>query len=53
MPARAAGAFIATAFAADDAPAARAQWRRVADQFRPAVPKLAMPMHEAEPDVLA
>jgi hypothetical protein len=28
-------AFIATAFAQDDAEAAKAQWRRVADQLRP------------------
>jgi putative transposase len=46
-------AFIATAFAQDDAEAASAQWRRVADQLRPKVPKLAALMDEAEPDVLA
>ena len=46
-------AFIATAFAQDDAEAARLQWRRVADQLRPKVPKLAALMDEAEPDVLA
>ena len=46
-------AFIATAFAQDDAEAARTQWRRVADQLRPKVPKLAALMDEAEPDVLA
>lgn len=34
-------ALIATAFAQDDAEAARQQWRRVADQFRPKMPKLA------------
>ncbi len=33
--------------------AAQAQWRGVADQLRPRVPKLAMPMDEAEVDVLA
>ncbi len=32
---RVVSAFIATAFAQDDAEQARAQWRRVADQFRP------------------
>jgi putative transposase len=46
-------AFIATAFAQEDAAAAQAQWRQVADQLRPKVPKLAALMHEAEPDVLA
>jgi hypothetical protein len=29
------------------------QWRRVADQLRPKLPKLAALMDEAEPDVLA
>jgi putative transposase len=38
---RVVSAFIATAFAQDDAEAARAQWRRVADQLRPKLPKLA------------
>ena len=38
---RVVSAFIATAFAQDDADAARAQWRRVADQLRPKLPKLA------------
>ena len=42
-----------TAFAQDDAAAARTQWRQVADQLRPKVPKLAAMMDEAEPDVLA
>uniref|UniRef100_UPI002916A334 transposase n=1 Tax=unclassified Bradyrhizobium TaxID=2631580 RepID=UPI002916A334 len=37
----------------DDAEAAKAQWRKVADQIRPKVPKLAALMDEAEPDVLA
>src|SRR6202007_1487281 len=36
-----AAAFIATAFAQDDAAAAKAQWRKVADQLRPKLPKLA------------
>ena len=35
------------------AEAASAQWRSVADQIRPKVPKLATIMDEAEPDVLA
>ena len=46
-------AFIATAFAQDDAEAARQQWRHVADQIRPKAPKLAGLMDEAETDVLA
>ena len=50
---RVVSAFIATAFAQDDAASARAQWRQVADQLRPKVPKLAALMDEAEPDVLA
>ena len=50
---RVVSAFIATAFAQDDAEQARAQWRRVADQLRPKVPKLAALMDNAEPDVLA
>ena len=50
---RVVSAFIATAFAQDDAAAAGAQWRRVADQLRPKLPKLAALMDEAEPDVLA
>ena len=41
-------AFVATAFAQDDAGAARQQWRRVADQLRPKVPKLANLMDDAE-----
>lgn len=49
---RVVSAFIATAFAQDDAGQARAQWRRVADQLRPKVAKLAALMDEAEPDVL-
>jgi len=50
---RVASAFIATAFAQDDAEAAKGQWRKVADQLRPKVHKLAKLMDEAEPDVLA
>jgi transposase-like protein len=50
---RVVSAFIATAFAQDDAEAAKAQWRKVADQLRPKVPKLAALMDEAETDVLA
>jgi putative transposase len=50
---RVVSAFIATAFAQDDAPSASAQWRKVADQLRPKLPKLATLMDEAEPDVLA
>ncbi len=48
-----ASAFIATAFAQEDAEAARAQWRKVADQLRPKLPKLAAFMDAAEADVLA
>jgi transposase-like protein len=50
---RVVSAFIATAFAQDDAGAARTQWRNIADQLRPKVPKLAVLMDEAETDVLA
>ena len=50
---RVVAAFIATAFAQDDAEAAKVQWRKVADQLRPKVPKLAALMDTAEPDVLA
>jgi transposase-like protein len=46
-------AFIGTAFAQPNADAAKAQWRQVADQVRPKVPKLAAMMDEAETDVLA
>jgi transposase-like protein len=46
-------AWIGTAFAEADAPAAHTQWRRVADQLRPKVPKLAELMDAAEHDVLA
>lgn len=50
---RVVAAFIGTAFVQDDAEAAGKQWRAVADQLRPKVPKLAALMDEAEPDVLA
>jgi putative transposase len=50
---RVVSAFIATAFAQNDAEAAKRQWRLVADQIRPKVAKLAALMDEAEPDVLA
>jgi transposase-like protein len=44
---------VATAFAQDHADAAKAQWRQVADQVRPKLPKLASLLDEAEEDVLA
>jgi transposase-like protein len=50
---RVVAAFIGTAFVQEDAEAARAQWRQVADQLRPKVPKLAALMDAAETDVLA
>jgi putative transposase len=50
---RVVAAFIGTAFAQDDAGAAKTQWRQVADQLRQRVPKLAALMDEAETDVLA
>jgi len=50
---RLAAAFIGTIFAQEDKKAARAQWRRVTDQMRPRLPKLATFMDEAEEDVLA
>ena len=50
---RVVSAFIATAFAQNDAEAARQQWRHVADQLRSSVPKLATLMDDAETDVLA
>jgi putative transposase len=46
-------AFIGTAFAQPAAVSAKAQWRQVADQMRPKLPKLAAIMDEAEDDVLA
>ena len=50
---RVVSAFVATAFAQEDADSAKVQWRQVADQLRPKVPKLAVLMDEAEHDVLA
>ena len=50
---RVVSAFVATAFAQEDAEAASAQWRLVADQLRPKAPKLTALMDEAEHDVLA
>jgi transposase-like protein len=50
---RVVSAFIATAFAQDTPEAATTQWRNVADQIRPKVPKLATLMDNAEQDVLA
>lgn len=50
---RVVSAFIATAFAQETPEAARQQWRSVADQVRPKLPKLATLMDDAEPDVLA
>jgi transposase-like protein len=46
-------AWIGTAYAEADAEGARRQWRTVADQLRPKVPKLATLMDSAEEDVLA
>jgi transposase-like protein len=46
-------AWVETAYAEADAPAAHAQWRKVADQLRPKVPKLANLMDAAKEDVLA
>ena len=45
---RVVSAFMATAFARDSAEAAKAQWRRVADQLRPKLPKVAAFMDEAD-----
>ena len=50
---RVVSAFIATAFAQDTPEAASQQWRNVADQIRPKVPKLPGLMDSAEEDVLA
>ena len=47
------GIFMSAAFAQDDAEAAKAQWRKVADQLRPKLPRLAGLLDEAEDDVLA
>jgi transposase-like protein len=46
-------AWVGTAYAEPDAERARRQWRTVADQLRPNVPKLATLMDAAEEDVLA
>ena len=46
-------AWIGTAYAEADAEGAKRQWRTVADQLRPKVPKLAALMDSAEEDVLA
>ncbi len=50
---RVVSAWVGTAFAQEDADAARKQWRQVADQLRPRVSKLAALMENAEADVLA
>jgi transposase-like protein len=50
---RVVAAFMGAAFAQDDAAAAKAQWRKVADQLKPKLPKLATLLDEAETDVLA
>ncbi|HEV2364062.1 MAG TPA: IS256 family transposase [Caulobacteraceae bacterium] len=50
---RVVSALIATAFAQEDQHTAKAQWRKVADQLRLKMPKLAAFMDEAETDVLA
>ncbi len=50
---RVVSAFIATAFAQETPEAASTQWRSVADQIRPKVPRLANLMDDAENDVLA
>ncbi len=50
---RVVSAFVGTAFAQDDAASARDQWRRVADQLRPKLPRLAGFLDDAETDVLA
>jgi putative transposase len=50
---RVVSALIATAFAQEDAEAAKAQWRRVSDQLKSKLPKLSVLMDEAETDVLA
>ena len=50
---RIAAAFVATVFAQENHAAAKAQWRKIADQMRPSLPKLAGLMDEAEEDVLS
>ena len=46
-------ATIRTVFAQPEPAAAREQWRRVADSFRPRFPRLAALLDEVGPDVLA
>src|SRR6185503_630039 len=50
---RVVSAFIATAFAQDDAETARSQWRQVPDPLRPRVTKPAALMADADSDALA
>ena len=50
---RLAAAFIGTIFAQEDKTAAKSQWRKVAEQMKAGLPKLAAFMDEAEEDVLA
>jgi putative transposase len=50
---RVAAAFIGTAFAQEDVVAARIQWRKVVNQLKPSLPKLAAFMDDAEDDVMA
>lgn len=50
---RIAAAFVATVFAQENHAAAKAQWRKIADQMRPNLAKLAELMDDAEEDVLA
>ena len=46
-------ATLRTAFVQEDAAGAKAQWRQVAETLRPAFPKVAALMEEAEEDALA
>jgi hypothetical protein len=48
-----AAAFIGTIFAQENKAAVKAQWRKVTEQMRPTLPKLAAFMDTAEEDVLA
>ena len=50
---RVVSAFVATAFAQETPETASSQWRQVADQLRPKVPRLAALMDDAQHDVLA
>jgi transposase-like protein len=50
---RLAAAFIGTIFAQGSKTAAKAPWRKVTEQMRPSLPKLAAFMDEAEEEVLA